>query len=377
MSVLPIGKPGGRLESSFPTPFRNHRSASTPSNKSSFEPYSEYLRFQSSDAETNMPHTATLTELNLRLFTLAQSSGLSCHNHVNSSTSPDSTMSSRDSTKGKGISYTNAIFKFELERRNIFVSRKFPPGWNYLSLVVNEGAVQELNPPADSLMEAQYHLLDASNETTIVAEVIPKLLPMSDLLLSSSFEAIYDALWKVEPLPTCDEATSRLTSPKPDVTIGFNRKFLGSHRAMEALSTVSTPVICCPKLAFPVFTLEAKGMESTVFSSRQNMHNGACMLKNLYHLRSLARKDREDEKLVVFTVSVSPEKVSLHAHWVELIQDQLTYPSRELRMWSPGSDNLKSAVKSFSSVIYESLSRHATWIQEDLRTLDLALHECN
>lgn len=71
-------------------------------------------------------------------------------------------------------------------------------------------------------MEAQYHLLDASKETTIVVEAIPKLLPMSDLLLSSNFEAIYDALWKVEPLPTCDKAASQLTSPKPDVILRFS-----------------------------------------------------------------------------------------------------------------------------------------------------------
>lgn len=53
----------------------------------------------------------------------------SCHEHVNNSASPDSsTMSSSNLTKGKGISYTNAKIKFELERHNIFVFRMLPPG---------------------------------------------------------------------------------------------------------------------------------------------------------------------------------------------------------------------------------------------------------
>lgn len=367
MSVLPIEEPRGRLESSSPAPFSNRRSASTPPDR--FEPYSDYLRSQGS---LKMDTRASLTEQNLRLFSLAQISTLTPHDYMSRSTSPVSTMSSRESSKGR-ISYTKPEFRYELERRNIFVSKTFPPDWDHISQVVNHGAERELNTPADQIFEAQYLLLDASNQATVVAEVVPKLLPMQSLLLSSSYEGIYDALWRVQDIPTCDGANTRLASPKPDVTVGYNRRFLGCNKAIDFLSTRATPVICMPKLAFPIFTLEAKGLESTGFSARQNMHNSACMLSNLCYLRKLVKHDYEN--LVVFSASVSPEKVSLHAHWVEESQNQVIYPSKEIRTWSPGSDNLKSTVRAFSNIIYEALACHEKWIRQDLRKLEIALEQ--
>lgn len=222
-------------------------------------------------------------------------------------------------------------------------------------------------------MEVQVHLLKAFKESTIIVEVVPRLLPMSKILLSDHFEAIYNSLWEVEPLEISEVGDSRLPSPKPDVTIGFNKSFLGSLRVQEVLSTFSTPAICCPDLAFPVFTLEAKGLESTVHSHRQNMHNAAYMLRNLCRLRTLSRNHHHNKTLVIFTASVSPEKVSLHAHWIETVEGKLAYPSREIISWSPGSNNLKTAIDSFSRVIYESLYRNAAWIQKDLQTLDRSL----
>lgn len=38
------------------------------------------------------------------------------------------------------IDNTNVKIKFELERHNIFISKMLPPGWDYLSLVVDESA---------------------------------------------------------------------------------------------------------------------------------------------------------------------------------------------------------------------------------------------
>lgn len=271
------------------------------------------------------------------------------------------------------MSYTNPGFKYELERRSIFVSKTLPPDWDHISEVVNHGADRELNTPADRIFEAQSLLLDASNEGTVVAEVIPQLLPMRSLLLSTSYEGIYDALWKVQDIPTCDGANARLASPKPDVTVGYNRRFLGFSEAVDFLSITATPVICLPKLAFPIFTLEVKGLESTIFSNQQNMHNGSCMLRNLCHLRSLV--NRSCQNLVVFTASVSPEKISLHAHWARQTQFQMTYASKEVKAWSPGSENLECAVRVFANVIYHSLEEHEKWIRQDLQTLALTLQE--
>ena len=318
----------------------------------------------------NSIYLSSLTESNLRLLDTTRQSVKS--KEMRSSSENDMP---RTSGNGRSVSYTSATFKFELKRRGVFGTMRLPPGWEEWSNVVNEASHNNELAHEGTLLEAQVHLLDASSESMVLMEVVPKLLPTRNILLSSQFEAVYTSLWKIDPLPSLDVRARRLPSPKPDVTIGYNWEFLGSPRAMEALSTFSTPVTCCSELAFPIFTLEAKGFGSTVYSQRQNMHNGACMLRNLCHLRSLARKGRENDNLVIFTASVSPEKVSLHSHWVENIRGQMTYPSREIRSWSPGSDNLNSAIETFSNIIYESLQMHATWIREDLQTLDLALEQ--
>ena len=79
-------------------------------------------------------------------------------------------MMSWDSVKGCGLSYTNLVFKFELKRRNIFVSKTILPGWDRMSQFVNRG-LEQLSTPAQ-IHEVQDLLLDASNEATVVAEVM-------------------------------------------------------------------------------------------------------------------------------------------------------------------------------------------------------------
>ena len=67
---------------------------------------------------------------------------------------------------------------------------------------------------------------------------------------------------------------------------------------------------------------------------------------------------------------MSPEKISGHAHWAEEKQGKLYFPSREVQLWSPGSDCLESVASSLSSIIYESLKSYEMWILKCLEKLD-------
>ena len=89
---------------------------------------------------------------------------------------------------------------------------------------------------------------------------------MKYLILSTDYEGIYDALWKVDELPTSDGSNMKLAAPKPDVTIGFNCQFLRWSRAIDFLASTATLVICKLKLAFLIFMLDVKGLGSTIYS---------------------------------------------------------------------------------------------------------------
>lgn len=62
-----------------------------------------------------------------------------------------------------------------------------------------------------------------------------------------------------------------------DVTVGFDRRFLGCSKAVDFLSAIATPVTCLPKLAFPFSCLGPKGLNSTVLGCL------ARITMNMYH----------------------------------------------------------------------------------------------
>lgn len=68
--------------------------------------------------------------------------------------------------------------------------------------------------------------------------------------------------------------------------------------------------------AFPVYTLETKGFQSTYFSKIQNQHNSAHMLRSLTLWSNANEPDWESlYNPVTILVSVLRNNIAIHAHW--------------------------------------------------------------
>ncbi|RWQ94612.1 hypothetical protein C8Q69DRAFT_528695 [Paecilomyces variotii] len=93
--------------------------------------------------------------------------------------------------------------------------------------------------------------------------------------VSESLRMVFDGQWTVtNPL-------ARLPAPKLDITIGasiWQTAYIDTALSLEALLC---PVVCCPELMVPTFTVEAKCFQHPEYAARQNRLNGAIMLRNI------------------------------------------------------------------------------------------------
>lgn len=173
-------------------------------------------------------------------------------NHSHSKQTISSTISAKTS---RTINYTDADFVAELEMRNVvFDSESLPHNW--------EETIHQINPsveaptagvPAEALVmmptpprleRARRILLAAPNEATVTWAVAPVLISIDWLILSPTYDAVPDANWKSPPLPPIDDTESKLTTPKPDLTVGYKHTNIQTYKAIAELKPFSTPVIC-------------------------------------------------------------------------------------------------------------------------------------
>lgn len=310
-------------------------------------------------------------------------------NHDKNKQTTSSTMSAKTS---KTINYTDADFIAELEMRNVvFDSESLPHNW--------EQTIQQINPsveaptagvptttapvevsagvPAEALVmmptsprleRAKRILLAAPNEATVTWAVAPVLVSIDWLILSPTYDAVPDANWKSPSLPPIDDTDGKLTTPKPDLTVGYKHTNIQAYKSIAELKPFSTPVICRSGLIFPSFTLENKGLESTHYSVLQNRLNAAHMLRNFYTLRSRAGDPSWESqfygRITVITASLSKDKIGIYGHWVG--QDH-KYHSCALKTWPTEYGDYAEIWYSMTIAIDTILENNRPWITSDLR----------
>lgn len=135
------------------------------------------------------------------------------------------------------------------------------------------------------------------------------IIEIQKLLLDESLDIVCNAQFKDSQLPSRIKTLKKLSTPKPDITVGFKFNDQKCRIGVDLLHD-SNIVVCRPGLVYPCFTLEAKGLNSDSKAALQNEHNAAVMLRNLRRLREVASRDTSwieefDHRAVVLTATLT------------------------------------------------------------------------
>ncbi|KAL2002964.1 hypothetical protein VTN02DRAFT_5437 [Thermoascus thermophilus] len=271
----------------------------------------------------------------------------------------DGSPSKKVKTATKTVRGDDPNYVSELEDRCIATEDSTDQPINLDELV--ERLQTSRNLPTQDRLRRLYEVAeDAAVEDNIASLVVPVVLDLESVIVDKRCKVSINALWAGEhPLPSGRLETTRISPPKPDVTIGFSSKeFRSFYDAKTALNTIIFhPVISNPTLYFPCFTAEAKGLQSGQLARRQNLHNAAVMLRNLrqvhQHAGISSPEDGFDHRAHVVSATMDKGGITLSVHWTGVeTNGKVWYYSRKIGTWSyadtksfaTGVQNLRNAI---------------------------------
>lgn len=185
----------------------------------------------------------------------------------------------------------------------------------------------------------RYLLTRISGEPDLVSQILPKCVPLEGLQLSDQVELATDQLWR-RCLALDPDLQPSLTTPKPDLTIGWKSALFPFMRATKNLRASQCPVVSTNKLSWPLFTAEVKGDGGSLrIAKLQNLHNAAIMLSNLRELMKAAAKESDFfNKTHVLSLQLTPESIQLSYYWATRSENgQVSYYGNVLETWSPNN----------------------------------------
>lgn len=185
----------------------------------------------------------------------------------------------------------------------------------------------------------RYLLTRISGEPDVVSQILPKCVPLADLQLSDEVEIATDQLWR-RCLALDPDIHPSLTTPKPDLTIGWKSALFPFMRATKNLRTFQCPVVSTNKFSWPLFTAEGKGDGGSLRVAKlQNLHNAAIMLSNLRELMKAAAKEADFfNKVHVLSLQLTSESIQLSYYWATRSEDgQVSFYGNVLETWSPNN----------------------------------------
>lgn len=185
----------------------------------------------------------------------------------------------------------------------------------------------------------RYLLTRISGEPDVVSQILPKCVPSESLQLNDQVEIATDQLWR-RCLALDPDLQPSLTTPKPDLTIGWKSALFPFMRATKNLRASQCPVVSTNKFSWPLFTAEVKGDgRSLRVAKLQNLHNAAIMLSNLRELMKAAAKESDFfNKVHVLSLQLTLESIQLSYYWATLSEHrQVSYYGNVLETWSPNN----------------------------------------
>ena len=280
------------------------------------------------------------------------------------------------------INSSDPSFELELHRRQAFYADK--ASQLPCDLAVLEDAINLAEPCSEArnefLSSFQRRLRNSCNEAAIVQGVMPKLVPIDDLLDNEPVITIPNQQWDKEcslRIPTT--AQYRIPPPKPDQTIGLSASnFSGYENALAYLAHKARPIKCLPGLTFPLVTVEAKGDRGQNVCRSQNLHNAAVILHQLFRLwEDTGATSELYYKSLACTISITTQTCAISHFWLEPSLD--ASPLVRGRLFKSWSLNVQDAsvldeiVSSVRNAIYFTINRGIKLITARLEALQSVL----
>lgn len=297
------------------------------------------------------------------------------------SKSLSSNMSESATTEAQGsINAYDPEYRNALEERDIYFADDKAPPHDFQNLWEAMWLPRESPELADIQAETfRAQLTDAGNESAAVKDILPQLVPLMSIQLDRNAADVKGQLWRRE-IALQPDLTPTLTTPKPDVTIGwkphvFKSKFKKAYRSLQAFIS---PIAGFRSVAWPMFTIEANGDGDSMRVARlQNLHNGAIMLSNMFELkRKCGNEGTFFDKIHVIGVELTAESVQLSCYWSSRNSiGAIEHFGKRVQCWSlfdETGDSLREARRAIRNVIEWIRPRTLAWIQSDMADFEKA-----
>ncbi len=281
-----------------------------------------------------------------------------------------------EETKGT-ISPYNPMYLVELNGRGIdFADETFdklPSNLHDLKKALKEQRSD--SGPNDKAARVFWEHLEIAHGKTFLYYILPKIVPLDALDADDATYTVPEQQWyrkiMIEP-----NAKPALTAVKPDQTIGWEKHIFAYPKAMDHLDAYACPVVEVPRLAFPLFTVEAEVDRGNLKVARlQNLHTGATMLSNLWRIRQFYNEEKEDEffdKVHALSLQFTRESIELSCYWAAHNDEgHIEFHGTRIRTWtSYDVDQYKEAYRYTRNALEWVKNQAFDWICSALARLE-------
>jgi hypothetical protein len=276
------------------------------------------------------------------------------------------------------INSTDPSFELELNRRRAFFGHQDTQTPDDLEHVEHELSSSRTSPEPDEtyLASFQRRLRNSCNEAAVVQSVMPKLVPIDELLDREDVITVPNQQWDKEcGLPVPPSAQYRISPPKPDQTVGLAASnFAAFETALAYLSHTARPMRPLSNLTFPLVTVEAKGDRGHNVCRFQSLHNAAVMLHQLLHLwEQTGKADDFFGQSMVCTISITTQTCAISHYWMESGPSGIVVYGRLFKSWTLNLKEpieLGTIVRCIRNTIDFTINRGKTLIMERLAALE-------
>lgn len=273
-------------------------------------------------------------------------------------------------------SYSKALIRRGIDFADKEIE-KFPSNLNALKKALKKK--RDVPGPDDTTARNLRTLIDKANtEQAIIQKILPKVIPLEELDASDDYYTAPGQLWDRE-IMVAPHAKPTLTAPRPGMTIGWSSDIFEHQLALDHLGASACPVAKEPGLAFPLFTVEVKGSGGDFRITRlQNLHNGATMLSNLWHIRQFYDEETHEaffNKVHALSLQLTQESIQLSCYWATRKEDgQLKFYGTEVDIWPISKpEQYKKAYRYTCNALEWVRDQAFEWISPALATLEGSL----
>ncbi|KAI4126370.1 MAG: hypothetical protein LQ347_005002 [Umbilicaria vellea] len=282
-------------------------------------------------------------------------------------------------TSSGSINAYNIRFEPELNLRGVYFADDEPDKAPANLLMFHEAILKSRDSPEPDETDARNfrkRIRKAPNEAAIVRTVKPKIVPDEQLADDDTASMATEQLWQRANL-LCPDRKPVLSTPKPDTTIGWASGIFPFPEATNLVRKAMYPLSKNLKLAWPLFTVEAKGDGGNLKVAKlQNLHNGALMLSNLLKLRRASGKEQDFfNKIHAMSLEFTSETVQLSCYWA--IQDgnpsEVRYYGMSIGSWSvvdPNGKGYRDARRCTHNALDWVKDQGLVWIKSDMKLLE-------